>query len=226
MASGAGLPLVAADGELAIVHALSRPISWQGAPATLIAMRRSRDAEHQEQLRSVEHEAREHAAKARDLMAALDAAADGMVRLDGVGRILAMSARAEAVFGYDQKEAAGESFLMLLAPTSQAAATAALDEATRGAIETATSTSLEVVARDHSGRPFPARLTLGRMTASVEPEYFAILNDLSQARAAERERDAAREAAERHQRAQDRFSRHASATRSARLCTPFSASPR
>ncbi len=195
VAGGSGVPLVAADGELAMVHALSRPISWQGAPATLIALRRSRDAEHQEQLRSTEHEAREHAAKARDLMAALDAAADGMVRLDASGRILAMSARAEVLFGYDQKETAGESFLMLLAPTSQAAATAALEQATK---ETASAAarSVEVSARDRGGRAFPARLTLGRMTSTVDPEFFAIVNDLTQARATERDRDAAREAAE------------------------------
>ena len=55
-----------------------------------------------------------------------------MVRLDRNGRILGMNKGAERLFGYDQKEAAGESFLTLLAPASQAEATAALERLARG----------------------------------------------------------------------------------------------
>ena len=125
------LPLVAAGGELMNVDAHARVITWEGEPAVMIALRRSRTMEHQSALRAAEREARTQAAAARDLAQALDVAADGMIRLDETGRVLGMNRRAEALLGYDQKEAAGESFLMLLAPASQAEATAALEQTTR-----------------------------------------------------------------------------------------------
>ena len=94
---------------------------WRGAPAELVAMRRSREADHQAELRALERETAMHAARARDLAAALEAARDGMVRLDRDGRILGMNKGAEALFGCDQKEAAGDSVLTLFAPGSHAA---------------------------------------------------------------------------------------------------------
>jgi PAS domain S-box-containing protein len=187
-----GISLIAAGGEPIIVDALTRPISWGGAPAALIALRRSREAEYQSRLRALEGEAQLASARARDFAAALDLATDGMVRLDAAGRILAMNARAESLFGYEQNEAAGENFIALLSPSSHAAALARFEAVRAGAAEP----GVEVVARASGGGSIPVRLYFGRLAAIPEPEYCAVLRDLSEVRAAEREGRAAREKAE------------------------------
>jgi PAS domain S-box-containing protein len=171
-----GVPLVAAGGEILTADAQTQPAFWHGAPARVICLRRSREAEHQAELRAIQREAAMHAARARDYAAALDAARDGMVRLDRSGRILGMNRGAEKLFGYDQKEAAGDSFLTLLAPPSQGAAAAALERVARGegALET-----LEAVARSQDGRQIPVRLDFGRLAAQPDPEIFLLIADRS-----------------------------------------------
>ena len=86
---GGAMPLVAAGGELIAVDGLVQSIQWDGAPATLIALRRSREVEYQERLRALEREARDLRRGAR--LEVLDAATDGVIALDAAGRILAMS---------------------------------------------------------------------------------------------------------------------------------------
>src|ERR1700712_4155235 len=100
---------------------------WKGAPAVLIAMRRSRGAEHQEEIRALELECRRQSLLARDFSTALEAISDGLVRVDISGRILGMNGGAEKLLGYDQKETAGESLLMFFVDSSHAELTAALD---------------------------------------------------------------------------------------------------
>jgi len=188
----AEIPMMTAGGELIVVDALTSPISWGGAPATLVALRRSREAENQSRRRALEDEARLSSARARNFATALDSAADGMVRLDAAGRILAMSARAESLFGYDQEEAAGKNFTALLAPSSHAAAIALFEAAREGRA----ANGAEVVARAAGGAPIFVRLYFGRLAASPEPEYCAVIRDLSEMKAAEREGREAREKAE------------------------------
>ena len=122
----------------------------------------------------MERETDMHAARARDYAAALDAARDGMVRLDRSGRILGMNKGAEHLLGYDQKEAAGETFLALLAPVSHAAATAALERLANG--ESGPVESFDALARDQSGRLSPARIDLGRFANQPEPDYFLLIS--------------------------------------------------
>ena len=62
---GGAIPLVAAGGELIAVDALAEAIVWDGAPATLLALRRSREVEYQERLRNFEREARDLRAQLR-----------------------------------------------------------------------------------------------------------------------------------------------------------------
>jgi PAS domain S-box-containing protein len=122
----------------------------------------------------MERESDMHAARARDYAAALDAARDGMVRLDRGGRILGMNKGAERLLGYDQKEAAGETFLALLAPVSHAASTAALDRLTKG--ESGPVESFEALIRDQTGHLTPARIDLGRFANQPEPDYFLLIS--------------------------------------------------
>jgi PAS domain S-box-containing protein len=191
----AGIPIIGADERIFTVDAQVRAANWGGGPAALVAMRRSREAEHQAELRAIERETAMHAGRARDFAAALEAARDGMVRLDRNGRILGMNRGAEKLFGYDQREAAGESFLALFAPASQAAAAATLERLARA--EAGPVEPLEAVARSHDGRLFPARFDLGRLANQPEPDFFALVSDRSEAEAGSNDARSALEAAKR-----------------------------
>jgi len=173
----AGVPLVGANDRILTVDAQLRPIVWQGAAAELVSMRRSREADHQAEVRALERETAMHAARARDLAAALEAARDGMVRLDREGRILGLNKGAERLFGCDQKEVAGESVLTLFAAPAHPAVSAALERARRG--EAAPSEKLEASARSRDGDEFPVRLDFGRLANQPEPDLFILLTDLS-----------------------------------------------
>jgi PAS domain S-box-containing protein len=183
---GGAIPLIAAGGELIAVDARAEAIAWDGAPATLLSLRRSREIEHQERLRSAEREA-------RDLRALLDSAADGVVTLDDSGRVLAMSRGAETLFGYDAKEVAGESFLALFAPQSQSEAAARFERARR---EETPARGEELFGRDQRGQALALAMTLTRFTAAgAPPRYCAALRDLGPSKATERALETARDAA-------------------------------
>jgi PAS domain S-box-containing protein len=190
----AGVPLVGAGDRILTVDAQVRATVWQGAPAELVAMRRSREADHRAELRALERETAMHAARARDLAAALEAARDGMVRLDREGRILGLNRGAEKLFGCDQKEIAGENVLSLFGEEAHTALSAALEVTRRadsGPVE-----KLEAPARRRDGTEFPARLDFGRLANQPEPDLFLLLTDLSRVEESDRTR-AAIEGAER-----------------------------
>ncbi len=194
---GGAMPLVAAGGELIAVDGQVQSIRWDDAPATLIALRRSRDAEYQSRLRALEREASAHEATARDFAAVLDAAADGMIGLDPAGRIVSMSRPAEALFGYDQKEVAGESFLMLFAPQSQSEAASRFEQVKQDHAIAHAGAGEELVGRDRSGSSISLLLTMARLPAAQSPlRYCALVRDLTQWKAIERTLEAARGQAE------------------------------
>ncbi len=185
---GGAMPLVAAGGELIAVDARVEAIEWDGAPATLLALRRSREVEYQERLRNFEREA-------RDLRALLDSAADGVITLDESGRVLAMSRGAEALFGYDAKEVAGESFLTLFAPQSQSEAAARFERVRRE--EPPERGGEELSGRDRRGQTLALAVTLARFaSAGAPPRYCASVRDLGPSKAAERTLETSRDAAE------------------------------
>ncbi len=172
--AGGGIPLVAAGERIVTVDAQVRPTKWDGAAAVLVAMRRSLEADHEDELRAMEREIDMHSARARDYAAALDAAREGMVRLDRNGRILGMNKGAEHLLGYDQKEAAGETFLALLAPANHEAATAALERLTKA--ESGPVESFDASVRDPAGGLAPMRIELGRFANQPEPDYFLLIS--------------------------------------------------
>ena len=189
--------IVKADGQILSVDGHAQVIGWDGAPATLIALRRSLEAELRARMRVAESEAATRSGLASgDLQAMLDRASDGAVTLDLAGRILSLNEPAERLFGYHQNEIAGESVLMLLAPQSHPETTARLEALSRGGEAEAASRPLQVVGRDRSGASIPLALTLARIGPSEAPQFCALMRDLSRDREAERRLVAAREAAE------------------------------
>jgi PAS domain S-box-containing protein len=189
--------IVRADGQILSVDGHAQVISWDGAPATLIALRRSLEAELRARMRVAESEAGPRSGLASsDLQAMLDRASDGAVTLDLAGRILSLNEPAERLFGYHQNEIAGESLLMLLAPQSHPETTARLEALSRGGEAEAISRSLQVVGRDRTGASIPLALTLARIGPSEAPQFCALVRDLSRERETERRLIAAREASE------------------------------
>ncbi|HEX9168963.1 MAG TPA: PAS domain-containing protein, partial [Roseiarcus sp.] len=143
--------IVRADGQILLVDGRAQAIGWDGAPATLIAFRRSPEVEPQARLGAVEREGSTRAGSASDLQAMLDRATDGAVTLDAAGRILSLNEPAERLFGYHQNEIAGESVLMLLAPQSHPEAIARLEALSRAGEAEATFRPLQATGRDHGG---------------------------------------------------------------------------
>ena len=190
------VPIVRADGQTLSVDGHAQAIGWDGAPATLIALRRSREAELQARLHAVEQEASMRNGAASDIQAMLDRATDGAVTLDSAGRILSLNQPAERLFGYDQNEIAGESVLMLLAPQSHPETTARLESLSRTGESEALLRPLQVAGRDRSGAPLALAMTLARIGTSEAPHFCALVRDLSRDREAERRLIAARDAAE------------------------------
>ena len=198
-AEEAGLGAVAimrADGQVLSVDGHAQAIGWDGAPATLIALRRPAQAELRTRLGAAGGEAPALGGLTHDLQAMLDRAADGAVTLDPAGRILSLNAPAERLFGYRQSEIAGESLLMLLSPQSHPETTARLESLSHGGDAEAAFRPLQVVGRDRDGASIPLALTLMRVGPAEAPEFCALARDLSREREIERRLAAARDAAE------------------------------
>ncbi len=189
--------LVKADGQILSVDGHAQVIGWDGAPATLIALRRSLEAELRARMRVAETEgAARKGLASRELQAMLDRASDGAVTLDSAGRIVSLNEPAERLFCYHQNEIAGESVLMLLAPQSHPETTARLEALSLGGEGEAAFRPLQVVGRDRNGASIPLALTLARIGPSEAPQFCVLARDLSRERETERRLIAAREAAE------------------------------
>jgi len=133
-------------------------------------------------------------AEIRDLRALLDGAIDGVVTLDGLGRILAMNHSAERLFGYRENEIAGEALAVLVAPEFHRAATAALESAK--ARPAAGPQAEEITGRERDGRRMPLSMKLFAGVGPA-PRLHAVFRDLTAAKHSEAGLVEARVAAER-----------------------------
>ncbi|GJD96436.1 ATP-binding protein [Methylobacterium iners] len=101
-------------------------LDWQGAPARLLLVREATWTEPAEQLAAA-RVAQEFAdRRAADALAVLDALDEGIVTLDGNGRILGVNRSAASTFGLDPREVVGGSVMDLFAPESAVAVLAIL----------------------------------------------------------------------------------------------------
>ncbi len=190
--SGA-LEIVRANGESLAVDGHAQAVNWDGAPATLIAFRRLRDADLDAQ--PVEDGAWSRNGAANDLQDMLDRAADAAVTLDSAGRILSLSKPAEKLFGYDEKGVVGESVLMLLAPQSHPETTARLESLSRDG-DSPAGGPIPVAGRARAGAALSLALTLARIGPPEAPHYCALMRDMSREQEAARKLISARDAAQ------------------------------
>ena len=179
-------------GEMRFHHE-TRPLRWNGAAADLWTLRPAEDAGPAAVPAAVPATASAAEPSAREPRAMLDASQEAMALIDGTGGVLMLNRQGERWFGQDRKRLAGESFALLLAPESRAAATAMFDEVRAAPGETAEARG-EVTAR----LPDRPTLSLDMRLARLGPDRFsAVWSDITSLRRHEREFARAKTEAER-----------------------------
>jgi PAS domain S-box-containing protein len=131
-------------------------------------------------------------AESRELKSILDTATDGVLVLDGDGKIVSANRSAEALFGYDAREFLGSSFADLFAPESQRTALDYLDGLMRGGVARVLNDGREVIGRVRQGGLIPLFMTVGKLD---QEKFCVVLRDLTEWKKTEEElRNAKREA--------------------------------
>ena len=178
-AKGGDIALQRRDGGLIASEARMQTIQWGDLPATLMIFRRPGETDDSASHATLELELRRREAELQELHAVLDTATDGIVMLDGDGRIMAMNRSAEALFGYDQNEVAGEAFITLLAPESHAAAVDYLEGLRVGGVAAVLNDGRELLGRERQGGSIPLFATLGRIGSDRDPKYYLVFRDIT-----------------------------------------------
>ena len=130
----------------------------------------------------------------RELEAMLDTATDGVVVIDSESRVERMNRAAEALFGVEAGEVAGQPFTELLAEESRKPARDYLDGLASNGVASVLNDGREVIGRVPRGGLIPMFMTIGRLTDSGR--YCAVLRDITHWKNVEEELVAARHAAE------------------------------
>jgi PAS domain S-box-containing protein len=100
------------------------------------------------------------------------------------------------LFGFDQKEVAGASFLTLLSPESREPVKAYFEGLRTSGLARLLNDGREALGREREGRAIPLFITLGRLNASPDAKFCAVLRDMTQWKTIERDLEEARGQAE------------------------------
>jgi len=188
--------LTSRTGEMMPVDAHLQRIDWEGAPASLVSLRRATELEQGKALRSVALDLKRVRSEAAELRAVLDTATDGVITLDDRGLILTLNGAAEALFGLSQNEVAGESFSVLLHNDSHADALDYFEGLRSNGVRSVLNDGRDVQGREKKGGRIPLFMTLGRISDEEPRRFCAVLRDLTAWKRAEAELTEARRAAE------------------------------
>ncbi|HEX8165552.1 MAG TPA: PAS domain S-box protein [Beijerinckiaceae bacterium] len=183
------------DGSVPVEVRLTT-VEWDGLPASLMVVRKAADTEQGQRLRALELDLRVGEARLRELSSILDVATDGVIVLDEAGRILSLNRSAEALFGYDQNEVAGERFIVLLAPESHGVALEYLDGLRANGVASLLNDGREVVGRVRQGGTIPLFMTVGRISEAPDKKFCAVLRDITSFKKTEGELLSSKRAAE------------------------------
>ena len=191
--SNPGVLLKTASGETIAVDGRVQTTHWDGESALLISVRRPLGEVGADKLHAAER-------RADELQAVLDTATDGVVILDGQGRIVSINRSAEALFGYEQREIIGKDLLLLFAPESHRAAFDYLDSLRSNGVASLLNDGREVIGRVRQGGAVPLFMTIGRLgserTGEETKRFCAVLRDVTSFKKAESELTAAKRQAE------------------------------
>jgi PAS domain S-box-containing protein len=182
------LRVIANDGMEVEVEARLSTVMWDGGPATLVSLKRAEGAIAAAQTAL---------AREREAAAILDIAADGVLTLDGAGRILSVNRGAERLFGFEGRDPIGGLFTLSLAPESRRVAFDYLDQVRADSMSSAAHDGREVLGLARQGGAVPLHLTIGRLGDAAEARFCAVLRDITPWKKAEEDLLAARRQAER-----------------------------
>jgi PAS domain S-box-containing protein len=195
--TGQVVSLTSREGELVHAEAIGQPVEWNRGAATLLSFRKALDGSETPKAKALELDLLSARAQLREARFVLDTATDGIISLDEKGRILSLNRSAEALFGYDQNEVAGERFTLLLSPESHAAAFDYLEGLRVNGVAAVLNDGREVMGRERKGGRIPLFMTLGRVGEGDSGKFCAVLRDITQWKRAEAELIDAKRAAER-----------------------------
>jgi PAS domain S-box-containing protein len=188
--------LVTASGEPVAVDGHMQSVTWEGEGALLVSIRRSLAHQAGEKVKAAERAAAAAERRAGELQAVLDTATDGVVILDGEGRIIGLNRSAEALFGYEAGEVVGKGMLLLFAPESHRAAFDYLDGLKTNGVASVLNDGREVMGRVRQGGLVPLFMTIGRLGDAAGDRFCAVLRDMTSFKRAESELVSARHQAE------------------------------
>ena len=181
------------DGETLPVTAWLHAVTFGGATALMLSLNVSRDRPGDSDNELTVELARSEA-RSDELEAILDTATDGVIVIDGRGKIGNMNRAAEALFGIEASQFLGRYFTDLLADESQKAALDYLDGLASNGVASVLNDGREVIGRVPQGGLIPLFMTMGRIGAS--DKFCAVLRDITHWKNVEEELIAARRAAE------------------------------
>ncbi|MDX6806858.1 PAS domain-containing sensor histidine kinase [Terrihabitans rhizophilus] len=189
---GGGVWLRRLDGRSVAVEARLKSVLWGGLPASLIIVRQTEPA-------------KERSSGERELSAILDTATDGVLVLDGKGRILSVNRSAEALFGYEAAELQGRDVSMLLSAESHRTTLDYLAGLRGNGLAAVLNDGRDVVGIARRGGTMPLFMTCGRIDEAGEPRFCAVMRDLTPVRRTEEELRSAKVKAERMSRQKSDF---------------------
>jgi len=179
------------------VEASVQPLTWAGAPAALTILRAAAEPAPGPRQRAQEMELRAAQSELRELRSVLDTATDGVILLDGEGRILSLNRSAEALFGYDQNEIAGEKLIVLFDSDSHLAALDYLEGLKSNGVNAILNDGRDVRGRERNGGAIPLFMTIGRVgEREGGAKFCAVLRDVTHWKKVETDLMEAKRAAE------------------------------
>ncbi|MCR4283684.1 MAG: PAS domain S-box protein [Bauldia sp.] len=195
--SGGRLAASRRDGTTLPVKAWLHAVTFAGATALMLSISAggALAGDDEDELAA---ELAGSAARAEELEAILDTATDGVVVIDGRGKIGSMNRAAEALFGVNAGEYLGRYFTDLLADESQKAALDYLDGLAANGVASVLNDGREVIGRVPRGGLIPLFMTMGRIAdrSGGSDKFCAVLRDITHWKNVEQELIAARRQAE------------------------------
>jgi PAS domain S-box-containing protein len=196
----AGMHLTRADGSGVAVNAHLQSVPWGEGKALMLALAPRGTTDDMDLAVSPFSEINtgpEMAAaqqQIEELTAILDTATDGVVVLDAKGNIRSLNHAAQALFGYEEAEIAGQPLNALLAIESHRAANDYMSGLMENGVASVLNDGRDMIGREREGRFIPIFVNIARLSSSEG--FCAVIRDITNWKRAEEELNSARRDAE------------------------------
>ncbi len=199
--NGTGMHLTRADGADISVNAHLQSVPWGDGKALMLAVAPLFGAAPEVDLAATQlskaDAAPEMAAaqqQIEELTAILDTATDGVVVLDAKGNIRSLNNAAEALFGYEEAEIAGQPLNALLAIESHRAANDYMAGLVENGVASVLNDGRDMIGREREGRFIPIFVNIARLSSS--DGFCAVIKDVTNWKRTEEQLTSARRDAE------------------------------